>query len=174
MSEFITLTCPSCGGKLESTQDIDRFVCSHCGKEHLVKRRRGVVSLLHRVEVEVGVDKTATELAIVQLQKEIGELQAKRTSLLQLSPRPAIRPIFVVPFVLGCILASIFLSSLMDNNTVGSIGFLIGVALISIGTIYYSRPNTKHWDETTGVQIKSMDGQLTEKKAELNHYQNVE
>ncbi|MFL7795121.1 MAG: hypothetical protein AB8I69_23480 [Anaerolineae bacterium] len=29
--DSITLTCPSCGGKLQVTNDIDRFACTHCG-----------------------------------------------------------------------------------------------------------------------------------------------
>ena len=45
MADFVTLTCPSCGGKLQITQDIERFACAHCGREHIVKRSGGIVSL---------------------------------------------------------------------------------------------------------------------------------
>ncbi len=37
MKDFITLTCPSCGGKLHFTHDIDHFTCEYCGSEHIVK-----------------------------------------------------------------------------------------------------------------------------------------
>ena len=41
MADFVTLSCPSCGGKLEVTRDIERFACAHCGREHIVKRTGG-------------------------------------------------------------------------------------------------------------------------------------
>lgn len=75
MSDFITLSCPSCGGKLQITPDLDRFACTHCGTEHIVRRGTGVISLAPVVEglrqVQTGVDKTAAELAIVRLTQEI-------------------------------------------------------------------------------------------------------
>lgn len=37
MTDFITLTCPSCGGKMHVTKDIDRFTCEYCGSEHILK-----------------------------------------------------------------------------------------------------------------------------------------
>jgi hypothetical protein len=81
MRDFVTLTCPSCGGKLQITNDIDRFACSHCGNEHAVKRSGGIVALAPVVEglakVQAGTDKTASELAIVRLQREIADLRER-------------------------------------------------------------------------------------------------
>ena len=42
---MIKLTCHSCGGKLEITDDIERFTCGHCGNEWIVNRAGGIVSL---------------------------------------------------------------------------------------------------------------------------------
>jgi hypothetical protein len=85
MSDFVTLTCPSCGGKLQITDDIDRFACAHCGTEHVVRRGGGLVSLAPVVDgiqqVRMGVDKTASELAIRRLSEEIAELQSERDSI---------------------------------------------------------------------------------------------
>jgi len=82
---FITLSCPSCGGKLQITNDMDRFACSHCGNEHIVRRSGGTVSLAPVVEglrkVQSGVDKTASELAIVRLKHEIEELEEEYSDL---------------------------------------------------------------------------------------------
>lgn len=50
---MIKLTCHSCGGKLEITDDIERFVCGHCGTEWLVNRSGGIVSL-KAVEEQLG------------------------------------------------------------------------------------------------------------------------
>lgn len=37
MSDFITLTCPSCGAKVSVTEDTGRFSCDYCGNEHILK-----------------------------------------------------------------------------------------------------------------------------------------
>ncbi len=184
MADFVTLSCPSCGGKLQITQDIDRFACAHCGQEHIVNRNGGIISLTPVMDalnkVGIGVDKTAAELAIVRLHKEIGELHAHRIALFQFSPRPATSPIFVVPLVLGCIIAPSFLFSVINSQNISqtiniTIGFLFGTALIIIGAVplFFKRPNTKRWDETTGVQLKSLDEQLSAKNVELIHAQNI-
>ena len=72
---FISLACPNCGGRLEIYDDMDRFACSFCGSEILAQRRGGAV-LLTRVEnaihrVQVGTDKTASELALPRLHSEL-------------------------------------------------------------------------------------------------------
>ncbi len=48
--ENILLSCPSCGSNLEVTQDIERFTCGYCGKQLLVNRGRGIVSIKPLVE----------------------------------------------------------------------------------------------------------------------------
>ena len=84
-SDFITLACPNCGGKLEITPDVERFACKYCGNEHLVRRSGGVVSLapvmegLKRVEgkfdqVLTGSDRLAAEQTIQRLKEEIQAL----------------------------------------------------------------------------------------------------
>jgi hypothetical protein len=184
MTDFVTLSCPSCGGKLEITQDIERFACAHCGREHIVKRSGGVVSLSPIVdavkEVKVSVDKTNAELAIVRLEKEIGELHANRTALLKASPRPAPNVIFALLFVLGICVALYSLISILgavngQSTSSNGTSLLIGVAMLAIGgvVLFIWRPGAKHWEETTGVQLKSLDGQLTSKDADLRRNKDV-
>ena len=45
MGEFITLTCPSCGGKLQVNSNASVLNCQHCGTEHLIRRDVSGVSL---------------------------------------------------------------------------------------------------------------------------------
>lgn len=71
LADFVTLTCPTCGGKLQITPDLDHFACGHCGNEHVVRRAGGVVSLR---PVEGLLEKTASELAIRRLQGEVDSL----------------------------------------------------------------------------------------------------
>lgn len=78
MAEFLTLTCPSCGGKLSVSNSVNQFVCAHCGNEHIVKREGGTVWLDPLVkgieDIRIGTNKTASELAIKRLQEEIKDL----------------------------------------------------------------------------------------------------
>jgi predicted RNA-binding Zn-ribbon protein involved in translation (DUF1610 family) len=45
MSDFITLACPSCGGRLDVAPGASTLVCKHCGGEHMVRREAGAVLL---------------------------------------------------------------------------------------------------------------------------------
>jgi len=78
MPDFIALSCPSCGAKLQITEDIDRFACTACGNEHIVNRSGGVFTLKPVSKgvpkVQEGVDKTTAELAIARIKDEIKQL----------------------------------------------------------------------------------------------------
>ena len=45
MTDFVSISCPICGNKLQITSDIERFGCAYCGNEHVVRRRGGIISL---------------------------------------------------------------------------------------------------------------------------------
>jgi DNA-directed RNA polymerase subunit RPC12/RpoP len=80
MGDSVTLTCPTCGGKLQITPDIDRFACTHCGNEHIVKRSEGIIAIQPLAEsltaLKRATDRTASELAIRRLTEELNQLQA--------------------------------------------------------------------------------------------------
>jgi hypothetical protein len=38
MSEFVTLLCPRCGGKLNVAPNTHTLTCEHCGTEHIVRK----------------------------------------------------------------------------------------------------------------------------------------
>lgn len=84
--EFITLSCPSCGGQLKVTSDLERFACAYCGTEHIVRRGEGTVSLQPMVEglrhIQFGTDRTASELAIQRLTPEIDRIKEKLHKLI--------------------------------------------------------------------------------------------
>src|SRR5258706_10389106 len=83
MVDFVTLSCPSCGGKLKVTSDVNRFACAYCGAEQIVRRSEGIISLAPVVQglnrIQTGVDKTASELAIQRLKTEIHQLEQALT-----------------------------------------------------------------------------------------------
>lgn len=83
MPDFLTLACPTCGGQLQITPDIDRFACTHCGNEHLVRRGAGIVTLAPVIDsmdaLRRATDRTASELAIRRTRDEIAELVSAKT-----------------------------------------------------------------------------------------------
>lgn len=85
MPDIITLSCPFCGHKLQITPEIDRFACAACGNEHIVNRSGGMITIKPVIEsirnLQIGVDKTASELAIVRLRNEIAALEERVSTL---------------------------------------------------------------------------------------------
>lgn len=185
MTDFVTLSCPSCGGKLEITKDIERFACAHCGQEHIVRRSGGIVSLSPVVDalnkVGVGVDKTAAELAIVRLQKEIDTFQVAKANLLQSSPQPTLNPLSILSIfllVLGFLLSCLMIFGMANGGGGSSAVILVVFDLLLLAGggwgLLPLLPNTKkRWQNTTGAQLKYIDDQIAIKSAELQRYQKV-
>lgn len=87
-AEFVALTCPNCGAKLDLYPDIDRFACLYCGAEMMVLKRGGTIAL-HAIgkalqQVAVNTDKAAAELALLRLERESNEL-ARRIAAIRRS-----------------------------------------------------------------------------------------
>lgn len=45
MSDFVTLICPACGGKLDISSSTASLICQQCGAEHIVRREAGNILL---------------------------------------------------------------------------------------------------------------------------------
>ncbi len=84
MSEIkiYNLNCASCNSNLEIPSNVDKFNCSYCGSQQIVERGGGIVVLRQVVEaisrVQTGTDKTAAELALQRLPRELESLKNKR------------------------------------------------------------------------------------------------
>ena len=78
--KVVSLSCPNCGGALEIHGDMEQFACGYCGSAQTVERRGGTIALRLVADavarVQAGTDKTAAELAIVRLEKEIASIYA--------------------------------------------------------------------------------------------------
>lgn len=87
MSDFITLTCPSCSAKLQITNDVERFACGNCGNEHIIRRNGGIVSIAPIVEslteFKTSIDINNAEHAIKRLREDIPKLEAKKRDVNQ-------------------------------------------------------------------------------------------
>lgn len=75
MADLLTLTCPSCGGQLQVTNETDRYVCAHCGNSHVVDPGVRMASLAAEVE------KLHAESRLRQLDRELDELAQKQYAL---------------------------------------------------------------------------------------------
>ena len=74
----IALKCPSCGGNLQITPDMETFACGYCGTQQIVRREGGTVSLKIIGEAIAGVkastDRIAAELEIRRLRDDAEQI----------------------------------------------------------------------------------------------------
>jgi ribosomal protein S27AE len=93
---FTNLTCPNCGGKLEVGDDRERFACGYCGREVAVEWRGGTVALKAITDsiqqLRTGAERTAAELALVRLQRELTDLEDRLSGLRGTAARLASAP----------------------------------------------------------------------------------
>jgi DNA-directed RNA polymerase subunit RPC12/RpoP len=108
VADLITLSCPNCGAALTLTADVDRFACAHCGMQHIVRRRGGTISLAPVLEgiakLQATADKSASELAIARVSREIEALHARRAYLSDPSNRSRVGGIGTVFTGIGFLL----------------------------------------------------------------------
>jgi DNA-directed RNA polymerase subunit RPC12/RpoP len=97
--KLLTLKCPNCSASLEIFPDMDSFACGYCGSQQMVQRRGGTI-LLKLVtdaieKVQHGTDRTASELAIQRLTKEIGVIVTQRQHLSASYPNTGSAVLFI-------------------------------------------------------------------------------
>jgi predicted RNA-binding Zn-ribbon protein involved in translation (DUF1610 family) len=176
MTDFVTLTCPSCGGKLNITSDIERFACAHCGQEHLVRRGEGVVSLSPVVAemkgVRAGVDKTASELALSRLEKEIHDLSAQKAALIASTPRPQVRLLVIFVIALGLLLGAASLFTLHDN---GWTPVVCSALMVGFGSLvaYITSQSGRRWDRDFPPKVAALDAEITKRELEYEHHRRI-
>jgi predicted RNA-binding Zn-ribbon protein involved in translation (DUF1610 family) len=177
MSDFVTLSCPTCGGKLQITQDIDRFACSHCGNEHVVKRSGGIVALSPVVEglakVQVGVDKAASELTIIRLNSELMTLKQQEKEIAAKLGRArkdvANDPISSVIFMLTIlfVMLSFFFSSGASRPVLIVLALMCGInAVLRLVTLRKSITQIK-------TELAAVDAAIAEKHRMLQESQQL-
>jgi hypothetical protein len=124
---------------------MERFACGYCGNEQIVRREGGVVMLAPVVEglrhVQTGVDKTAAELALVRLAKEIAMQEAvvkqiERTPFYQAYPPTWIESLYIYVLV-GCLFVGTIAFS-ARNLPLVSICIIVVIAY----TVYWQRLNS--------------------------------
>jgi hypothetical protein len=119
---------------LQITKDIERFACAHCGKEHLVKRGGGIIALAPVIEnMSKGVDSTASELALVRLEKELADIKPKVTIAKEKADRFTSKAgdrVAVLIVTIVVLIGSILLFILTDLTLLAMIVLMVGIVLI--------------------------------------------
>jgi hypothetical protein len=88
---LLTLSCPTCGAKLELTPDDDRFACPSCGNEHIVLRSgpevvlKPVLERLDRVQEQVSA--TSAVVLSQQYKSEMDRLEKEGKAAWQTAGR---------------------------------------------------------------------------------------
>ncbi len=163
--QIFNLTCPKCGGKLQITSDIDRFACGYCGNELIVQRGGGIVTVAPIVEglreVKVGVDKTASELAIARLTNEINTLAAQRNE------SDSVKLTCLVLSIIAGILAFLAVWMWLENFQDATIfGIALVLCLVTYGLYAWSR-------RIASNRIKPIDQAIAQKAQELQKHQAI-
>ena len=187
MAEFITLSCPSCGHKLQITDDIDRFACAACGNEHIVNRSGGIVTLKPVIDsiksVQVGVDKTASELAIVRLKEEIKQIEIELAnippSVSYGSDSDCLGWIFIIIMIFLVIVAIVINADIKYNPrpftfvVIGAIvSFFIAIGIFSSNSRAKSRAQ-EEYERKLNEKIQPIIDKLNAKKRELAAHQEI-
>lgn len=138
-SDFITMQCPNCGGKLQVNPDSQYLICQFCGLEHLVRQNDGAVSLAPVVEsfkkvagkfdqVLSGSDRLAAEQTITRLKSEMPGFEIRVNTAQEKYNRELYKkPSRFFKFILY------FLSILS----------ILYILIVIIGTIFSSTPPTE-------------------------------
>lgn len=83
---LVKLSCVNCSAPLDISDDLERFACSYCGTNQVVERSGGIVALRRMEEaigaVQRGTDRTAAELALPRLKKELADAYAAKAEAL--------------------------------------------------------------------------------------------
>ena len=136
MEQFITLECPSCGGKTQFSPQSDTFVCQYCGNEHIFNlptrnRRRGNED-----------EKVSRTLAMLAQPREVRVQKNGQT--LSLSWRWFRWPIvFLIFFCIAwdsflCFWYSMALSTDLGGMNLIMIIFPIAHVAVGVGLSYYT------------------------------------
>ena len=187
-ADFITLACPSCGGKMHITANIERFACQFCGHEHIVRRSGGVIALepvmqaigqINQNISQVGdginriygsAEKQASEAAIQRLKAEIADIQKKAETAGNLT-----RNVWLAAVLSGGAAVFGWVASYAENGvdsslesmfTIFGLAFTIFTALIILAAITSTASDGKRRREQEAI--------LRQKREEMNrHYQIV-
>ncbi len=177
LGELVTLTCPTCGARLQITQGSTRYVCDHCGNEYVV-RSNGDAALAPEVDGpnqdQTRIDKAAAEMGIARLERDVAQLGAEIMELTNnqeiTSPPVQNSPILKVIFQFALVATAYLYVS--GNPMVVFSGMICVVTLVGMviglqGDNWQARKTDTKLQEELDLKVAL----LADRKQELAHYQ---
>lgn len=138
---LLKLSCANCSAPLEVGDNMDRFTCSYCGTAQVVERSGGVIST-RKLEtainaVQRGTDRTAAELAMPRLDRELAQAMVERAKLIEQSKkriataRSSRLYVAIIAFFCAAILGLMVLMALSPKSvvlsTILSLAWFVGI-----------------------------------------------
>jgi len=95
MSDFIQMSCPSCGGHIQVQKDMQKFFCVHCGNELILKQdNEGILTPIKARDLqasaklkEINLSLTAMDLLKSQIMELENQVKQIRKTFLEHSPK---------------------------------------------------------------------------------------
>ena len=167
---------------------MDLFACSYCGTQQVVQRRGGTVALKlvsdAIARVQVGTDRTASELAIRRLKDEILAIESARFSLYQAAPqaersRTGAVSYFIIGFIISVGLAVMievkFGLAGESGKKLGEVCY-VGLAITVIISIARAMANAserrKEYAEIAKCS-RDLDVRIAAKELEIDRYRAI-
>ena len=126
-TQFIRLTCPNCGGKMEIGSDTaaGQLTCPYCGSACLLHRRGNTMSLLPLARelklARAASERVAAELAVRRLNEEIPALVDRLAQWDEAHPKPIRRKkvgcLVKGIAILGCSASALWVWEMIWVNT---------------------------------------------------------
>lgn len=170
---LLNLACANCSAPLEVGAHLERFTCAYCGTAQIVERSGGVVST-RKLEVAIsavqrGTDRTAAELAMPRLARELEDVRERRAQVVQQlqsqleQSKTDRRTIAIIAVVCVAILWAIFLGPILD--TAWQILCFFG-AVIGTLVLVYKKYRLLQFD--LAQETKTLDEQIDRIEAHIN------
>jgi hypothetical protein len=166
MLQIIPFNCASCGSNLEITPDMETFACGYCGTSQIVERRGGTITLRPLTDavkkIQIGTDRTAAELALKRLSKELTEVEQKYDSSMaqKISELETNRKLLGGLWLGGVVICVVVLSG---GGTGSGITALLLIIVVTAGLVY-TRYKTK---ERITQRFKVIESELFRKGNEI-------
>jgi ribosomal protein S27AE/type IV secretory pathway TrbD component len=184
---LLKLSCVNCSAPLEIGADLERFACGYCGTNQVVERSGGTVALRRVADaiqaVQRGTDKTAAELAVPRLQRELAEARKERAEALKAAEEKRARQLggrrgltFLVGLVIFFV-GLILVTWLSSSESIGSAIFLITwawmISLVAIPTFVFFKVKLPPDERATALApfdatIARIEQRIQENKAILD------
>jgi len=169
--QTITLKCPSCGANLAITLEMDAFACRYCGTQQVVQRSGGTVSLKLIGEaiarVQLGTDRTASELAIRRLREDIAAVEAERKKFtIAIAGGDKVTTYFVIISIVA------FVATISFLYNQAWLGACVAAAIATFGAIRTIR-NIKTCRRMLAHKTRIIDARATDLRCQLDKHHQV-